>query len=909
MKQLTYSAMAAARLRGNKRGYRSLVLGIFLSIFLISTLVLSVYAIYQESLQKRYDKVGVLDMVVLDNAIFTDEAAKALGDFDRVGHAYLSGWVTEKNIYLGYYDETGRELLKLTPLEGRMPEVPGEIAVEASALEVLEADWQLGQTVELPITPVDGVEETRQFTLVGFLPERSVYLEKTGRDGVEQFPAMVTCPEEPAFSTGRIAVHYMMGLKKGVSLSEAIERFADQYINEGLYYWDYYGLSTSGEQVQFYRPSDITFAEREMLDLIFMACVLAAALILSCGIGISGAMEGLLTKRREEIGVLRALGATRRQIRRMFGRENLLLGLVVSPVSIAVSCLAVWILSVALPESMKFAFHIGLMLPIGVFSVVVIFLSGYLPLARASRQMPMSVIRDTAMLRRSKGIKYQKSFSPPKLIASRQIRFHPTRQLGAALLVGLMLLCSGMLTGLILSVRSMTGTDYPGFEIHCDRGALGSYVRVYPSDPMPRKSLDQLRSLAHVKYIRIRRGMPILAQLDTVPRYAMVPGNNEQLGMLDEAGLQQALPYYGSGSPESAWEHARPEYMRILKDYQFPGQVFRTAIVTVELDAETLDMLKQNLSEGSIDADAINSGEQVLVYAPDIWVEGGLGFHTKFYTSEEARNSVGENAQLVAWNDCFSAGQSLPLTQLYSTEEGGTVYREDAAVQVAGVVTQLDRGKLNVWNDTAIITTEAGLENMGLRMEGLHEVRVYLDGEITPEVEETLERQITAISRRTEGLGVFNVVERMRQIQREDRQQILLIFAIVTVFFAVAVGMIVSSVTRQLNAEGRTIGMLRAVGADERAILDCYTGQVNAGIFGGLGLCAAVLAVFLGADILEAIARHGIVWDRQSALLTAVGIVTILAMAAGCYAVCRLMLRFRIREIVSKSIIENIREL
>lgn len=908
MKQLTYSAMAAARLRGNKRGYRSLVLGIFLSIFLISTLVLSVYAIYQESLQKRYDKVGVLDMVVLDNDIFTDEAAKNLGDFDRVGHAYLSGWVTEKNIYLGYYDEIGLELLKLTPLEGRMPEVPGEIAMEASALEVLEANWQLGQTMELPISPVDGREETRQFTLVGFLPERSVYLEKTNRDGVGQFPAMVTCPEEPAFSTGRIAVHHMLGLKKGASLSGAIEHFVNQYINGGLYYWDYYGLSTSGEQVQIY--ADITFKESEMLDLIGMACVLAAALILSCGIGISGAMEGLLTKRKEEIGVLRALGATRRQIRRMFGRENLLLGLVVSPVSIAVSCLAVWILSVALPESMKFTFHIGLMLPIGVFSAVVIFLSGYLPLARASRQMPMSVIRDTAMLRRSKGIKYQKTFSPPKLIASRQIRFHPTRQLGAALLVGLMLLCSGMLTGLILSVRSMTGTDYPGFEIHCDRGALGSYVRVYLSDPMPRKSLDQLRSLAHVKYIRIQREMPILAQLDTVPRYAMVPGNNDLFGMLDEAGLQQALPYYGSGSLESAWEHARPEYLRILKDYQFPGQVFQTAIVTVELDAETLDMLKQNLSEGSIDADAINSGEQVLVYAPNIWVENQETGGWRFYNSEKAmKSAAGGNAQLVAWNDCFSAGQSLPLTQLYSTEEGGTVYREDAAVQVVGVVTQLNRDKLNVWNDTAIITTEAGLENMGLRMEGLHEVRVYLDGEITPGEEETLERQITAISRRTEGLEVFNVVERMRQIQREDRQQILLVFAIVTVFFAVAVGMIVSSVTRQLNAEGRTIGMLRAVGADERAILDCYTGQVNAGIFGGLGLCAAVLAVFLGADILEAIARRSIMWDRQSALLTTVGIVTILAMAAGCYAVCRLMLRFRIREIVSKSIIENIREL
>ena len=46
MKKLTFSAMAAARLRANKRQYLGLLLGIFLSIFLISTLVLSVYSIF-----------------------------------------------------------------------------------------------------------------------------------------------------------------------------------------------------------------------------------------------------------------------------------------------------------------------------------------------------------------------------------------------------------------------------------------------------------------------------------------------------------------------------------------------------------------------------------------------------------------------------------------------------------------------------------------------------------------------------------------------------------------------------------------------------------------------------------------------------------------------------------------------
>ena len=65
MKKLTYSAMATARLRANKRSYVSLLLGIFLSIFLISTFVLCVYAVYQCTLDKRYEKVGDVDMVVM----------------------------------------------------------------------------------------------------------------------------------------------------------------------------------------------------------------------------------------------------------------------------------------------------------------------------------------------------------------------------------------------------------------------------------------------------------------------------------------------------------------------------------------------------------------------------------------------------------------------------------------------------------------------------------------------------------------------------------------------------------------------------------------------------------------------------------------------------------------------------
>ena len=114
-----------------------------------------------------------------------------------------------------------------------------------------------------------------------------------------------------------------------------------------------------------------------MVNLIVMITILASALVLSCCVGISGAMEGVLSKRREEIGVLRAIGSTRRQIRRMFGRENLILALVASPLAIAAACLAIWILALLIPERLVFQFRLWLVLPIGLFSVIVIPLSGH----------------------------------------------------------------------------------------------------------------------------------------------------------------------------------------------------------------------------------------------------------------------------------------------------------------------------------------------------------------------------------------------------------------------------------------------------------------------------------------------------------------------------------------------------
>ena len=853
-------------------------------------------------------------MVVLDNPSTTEEIIHSFDEFDRFGHAYISGIVTDKNVYVGYYDEVGFSLMNLKPIEGRLPEAAGEIAIEKSAMDILEVDWQIGDSVELDITPVDGTQEKRNYLLVGFLPERSAYLSLSDNDGLNQLPAILTSTQEPAFAVGRLGTHWLMGLAKTATLDQAISSFWEKiHGSDWGAYNDFFGLSISGEQRQYASLGGIIEADREMFVMIAIATALGVSLVLSCCVGIAGAMEGILSKRQEEIGVLRALGATRRQIRRMFGRENLLIALVVSPLSILISIGAAWLLSFALPDSLKFAVNIWLILPIALFSVAVILLSGYLPLVRASKLMPMSVIRDTAMLRRSKGVKSKKEFSATRLIASRQVRFNPSRQFGAALLVGLMLLCSGLLSGTIVSYSDYSLGDEAGFEVwNGGTWYYGDHVGYIHNTSLNKQSISQIRSLPGVKSIGIVRNMTITALLDEVPRYAYTEWGQTQFDVLDDEQFEEAMSYQWNNA--EFWRDKRDEeranYLKFLKDYHIPGVAYQTVITTIDLNSKTLDKLKPYIESGKINVDAINAGTEVIVIAPELWlkVDENYGGTMCWYSEEAVKNDRnGEGAVRAAWNDCFYAGEELPLVQLYSTDETSPVSRIDSIPKIGAVLSD-DAGLIDgLLSDTYIVTTEQGLENMGLLMEGLWGVNVFLNGELSIEAEKTLEQQLNAIARRNDGYTVFNRAENYREREAARQQEILLYTAIAILFFSVSVGMIVSSVTRQLNSEGRTIGMLRAVGADEKAILGCYSGSITASVIGGMGISFGLFLIYFLIYLVDAIGR-GYLASSEVKLMIVIT-TTIVVLGLLCFMVCKFLLRFRIREIVNKSIIDNIREL
>lgn len=883
MKKLTFSSLAAARLRANKRQYVCLVLGIFLAIFLVTTLFLAAQGFILAKVEQTNKNVGRLDAFLVDAPDISDEVLLNFDKIQEIGHVYVTASVEGTGDYLGYYDEIGAEHMYRTILEGRMPKSAGEIAIEQGALLALdvERNWQIGDSIPLSLLPIDGQPEERTFTLVGILKDQSRKLDAYKNKNIageyaKQFPALLTSPEEKAFQSGRIAVHRTF-LIDGGKLSEPYidafyEAISSTWTTHSIGWGNFHAISATGA----INDADILWSgiqddQGVMLPLI-MGVLLGIALMVSCGVGISSAMESVLTRRSEEIGLLRVVGATKRQIRRIFGRESVILALIVAPLSIAVSICAVGLLSLIVPEQMILKLNPVLLVPISVTSIFLIVLSGYMPLRRYARQMPMSVIRDTEVLRKIKHIKTKKQFRVEKLISTRLLRLYPGRQIGSGILVALMLLCVFCAVMCVNSASSYIAQDTAAFEISPQGNSLAGYVASLPNPPLSEQSLWQIRKLPHVSRVEVERYVGVTALLEEKSDYS-----SSDFDMI--------------GDPE--------QYGKIQDYLNTDKELAGLTIHTVVLDEESLLKYSRWVEDGKIDVKAINAGREVIISAPKIW--NGVDKYGNMYTSL-GPEAPDENAVLVAENDCYYAGQNLPLTQLYTQTVDddnmpvlNDIERLDTTVTVGAILNQ-DNG--HWFTHATVLTTEEGLKNMGLYANGLDTYRIYLDGDVDLQTEELLAQALEAIGSRSGEIQLYNRIASYRESMHIRNQMLAVFSGIAILFTAVAISMIVSSITRRIQGDGRRIGMLRAVGADEKTILRCYTGQVSFSILGGYILASVILLVILFTGNIQGFALY---FGYGFAAMTLFALVS--------WVICRFILGRRIRSVISRSIIDNIREL
>ena len=921
MKRLSVNRIAAAGLRADQRGYRAMAAGIFLSIFFIATLCQCAWGVYVAAVQGVRARMGQADAFYFDADEYSDADIMDEGSFDRLGHIAMTAQAG--GLYIGSYDEAAASIMDRRYASGRAPEKAGEMAAEKSFLDHLSIAAEIGESFELTITPIDGLSETRTYTLTGVLAEQT---SRFDWDSVAYFsetrfctlPSALVSQEEAPFASGRVVTQRVMTLKRGVSLEKALARNFDEdgHLTAPLLIGltDFGRLTVSGG---FFSWND-GFSDEEVTTLFIMLALLGGSLLLACCVGIAGAMEDQLARKTEEIGMLRAVGATRRQIRRIFGREAWLVALVMAPVSLACACLAVWGLSRAFPSLIAFDIQPVILVPIALMSVACIVISAFVPLRRASRVMPMGVLRDTHLLRCMGRVKSRNSYKPAQLIAWRQNRLHPLRPLGAGALTGLILVCMLSALSLFSQMSDQVIRSNAAFSayFYMDYATTNSYYTMLPDRALSAGDIAQIEALPGVKKARERSAANVCWITDSAPSYltnadlytySYLLSEEELLRRAhtqDDAQLYDYLDTSDEGMIEIRREAAETNE-RVRRETGAEAGEALVPLGLMVLDDEALRRYASDVVDGAIDLDAINRGEQVLLCAPDRYVR----IETKNGKVIGARmsNKPFQGATLIAHNDGdFSAGETLELMLLTGPEADFTAQsaegfyaglEERRAAVTIGAVLNNTTSLYGMDSAVTLFTTRRGLNAMGFSMDRVDSLDIYTEGAMSAEEEQALSESVESILRRADNMSFYDELQTARAARQQNAMVMTALLSVALLFFAVAVSMITGGVTRRIRADACMIGTLRAVGADAKTVAGCYRMQILLSIALGLLVGLACMIALLTS-------YYGRVWWMRIAAPACV-----LGFSALCYAACMLALRSRIRETISRSIVENIREM
>lgn len=893
MKKLTLNRVAGAGVRANLREYLGLSAGILAAIFLTCTVVLTLLAVYDGREAELDRKYGRQDAFVYDAG--PETGAELLRQSLAAETGTLYYLARSGDCAVGYYDAGGAALANRQLWSGRMPEAPGELAVELELLDKLFPQAELGDSVSLELQPIDGAKETRSYTLVGVVLSQGQLSDEELRASLPKrenvgLPQLFVSAAEPPFATGRAVRILLLRFAKGVTLNDVTAAAGGLPVFRiSLWGWFYFGPAQHVEDMGTLEY----LANYDGFGV--LALLLGGSLLLFSMLGVTAALGSQLSRKREEIAMLRAVGATRRQIRRIFGRESLLLALLLSPLGVGAAVLAVRGLCTLAPDSLRFWLPPLALIPMLALSFLFILLASFLPLLRASRTGPMGLIRDVETLRKAKRFRPKASFRPARLMALRRLRLHPVRQLGICLLTGLLCLMSfaGVLVGGEAIRAILPRENEP--DLHLYDGA-NRIVFVIPDDL--RTSLP-LISLSEADLAQIR-ALPGVSSLRRQYRTTVLLTDRPEGDYLEQCA-KNGIFYTANESGADA-----PGVRAAMELLDLETQPFTLSVLLTDEPERYLP----NLTDGAIDRAALDDGREVLLSLPDYYV----GRNEYGDPAISMMPQPADEGWLHITNDSFLPGQALSLCQFCDEAEDGApvsrskaeylrLYQQaercQAAVKVGGLISSLLVGVETIYGyqEPQLITTPAGFRAMGLRLGKLFDLGLFLE----PGTDEAtcaydfgrLER----IAARVGTLHVYNQIEARAESRQKGQAGLIAIAAVVGLLIWFSVRVVAGTGIRQMEAERRTIGTLRALGMSGGVLRAGY-GLQNAIQVGVGWLLAAAVCLLLSMRIVENTVKETLPLAFLAQLLIA------LLTALLCWA----SIARRSRRLLRRSVIENIRE-
>ena len=248
----------------------------------------------------------------------------------------------DATVSMMYMDRTGMELYKVKLKEGQLPQKENDIVVSKGILEALGQNGKIGDTITVPyqILKDDGLDYTKEkdFRICGFLADNESSKEQ------KQYTSLVS----EAFLKAEIPVEQVkyrfllqVNGQKGnttADYTETIQNIARQFgISE-----DDMNINKEYLAANYVDPATIPVIVGIMLNV-----VLAGIITIYSVYYVS------MNQRVREFGKLKAIGATKRQLRQIVLREGMGVALFAIPIGLLIGTVAVKVVLLQFVEHAK----------------------------------------------------------------------------------------------------------------------------------------------------------------------------------------------------------------------------------------------------------------------------------------------------------------------------------------------------------------------------------------------------------------------------------------------------------------------------------------------------------------------------------------------------------------------------
>ena len=949
--KLTVNKLAFGNLKARKKQYTLMIIGIVLAMIFTSAAMFFAVCNEDSREERKWISLGKQDFILKKCDGFDLERFKQDGSvidyatYEVIAYGYSPDDDFDDGMGIAVHNDKSRELSHFYFLDGRYPEAENEIAIESDALFRMNLyDAVIGDEITLNLRAANGdgfleKETPKTYTLVGILKDRRYTYEQWYMLNFSQ-----ECPEYPAaivYDGAEVEIGgrpWIIGLVDfNINGKTSITPLYDDYkkyvkqsglktyqsqilsnqnsVNYDEYFEGGYFINTSGEQ------SMNDWALADMKQITSLGTVLAAVLAIASCFGVINAFNTNLQERRKQIGMLRAVGATKRQIIKVFGREALLISLICAPVSVALGYLTVWIFSCLMGEIFIFKPEWYVVIGIGILGICFVMAAALIPLFYAARVTPMQAIRNTELGRKMKNkkIKTVKVFNGQKLIAKRSLTFHRFRQVSVSLILIATIIVSCFCVSLLEYYTEKTEYeyDYRIYSYGVPEYAFANFF--YDFDSMLKENdVDDISSNRHVLNATGRLEYSVNLLVD-----------GEYPEFLKLAEFNRAVNYdkyeYGFGEgenlkPEEIVEYYNnnleysDEYIEFMKAVDYDTEPFGTRIQTQSEDS--LLSLSKYLIDGEIDIEKLNSGEEVILVAPEeiafsikynsdgSYASYGLDYITDGYYA----NYSSGYTEILREKMPFKAGDTVKLSMLFNFEnkenkilEHEKAYdyeyeRYDREVKIGAIISRNTNN--GFWNRLPMfLTTNRGISEFGcpLRYEFID---INTVDEMTPEIEEEIEGFFRAAEYE------FDSNYRMQELQKTEMKTLVAgVSSIILLLFCIAASLVNNALTSKIRESKREIGTLRAVGASAKELTMVYIHQLLSMFGTGCGLGFGIYTVvFFSAKFICKYGIH-IMFPFEFRMLTAAAICLVL------FAICSFNLYSKVKKQMKYSIVENIREL